>query len=53
MKELFKTKTFWTGILGVIAGAGAYYTGDMDKATTIQTVLGSLIAIFMRNGMLK
>ena len=50
MNELLKSKTFWAGITGIIAAAVGYYTGDFSSAGAIQTALGSLIAIFLRDG---
>jgi len=49
-KPLGRQKTFWAGLAGIIAAAGAYATGDMTSAQAIQTALGSLLAIFLRQG---
>lgn len=53
MNGLLKTKTFWTAVAGVVSTIGAYYTGDVDKVTALQTVFGGLLAVFLRQGMLK
>lgn len=53
MNELIKTKTFWGGIVGVVSGSAGYFTGAMSPAESIQTILGGLVAIFLRDGMLK
>ena len=53
MNELLKSKTFWTGIAGLIAAAGGFFTGAMDAAAAIQTGLTSLIGIFLRQGIMK
>ncbi|MCP4116476.1 MAG: hypothetical protein GY737_13910 [Desulfobacteraceae bacterium] len=53
LKSLVKTKTFWTGVSGVIAAVGGAVTGAMDPGTAIQTGIGSLLAIFLREGVAK
>jgi hypothetical protein len=53
MNELLKTKTFWTGIAGIVAAVGGYLTGTMSPAEAIQTGIGSLVAIFLRDGLRK
>lgn len=53
MNDLLKSKTFWAGIAGIITAAGGYYTGEFSPAAAIQTALGSLIAIFLRDGVRK
>lgn len=50
---LFKTKTFWASVAGVVTAVGLYYTGDATLADTVQTVSTMAVAIFLRNGMLK
>jgi hypothetical protein len=52
-KELLKSKTVWAGVSAVIAAVGGYCTGQMDIAAAIQTGLGGLIAIFLRDGIEK
>jgi hypothetical protein len=51
--ELFKTKSFWTGILGIVAVGAGFATGQIDAGTAIQTGVTSAMGIFLRNGMLK
>lgn len=51
--ELLKTKTFWTGASGLLVAIAAYFTGEMSLAVAIQTAIGSLAVIFIRDGMLK
>lgn len=50
-KPLYKSKTLWTGVSGIITAAGAYFTGAMDVGTAVQTVTGCLLGIFLRSGM--
>ena len=52
-KKLLKSKTFWTGIGAVVAAIGGYTTGTMGLDIAIQTGLGGLLAIFLRDGMEK
>jgi len=52
-QDLIKTKTFWGGIAGLVAAAGAYFTGDIDVGQAIQMVVTSLLAIFLRDGIKK
>ena len=49
-KPVLTQKTFWTGLIGVITAVGLWKTGDMTAAQAIQTGLGSLLAIFLRQG---
>jgi len=49
----YKQKTTWTAIAGAIAAVGAYYTGEIDSTTLIQSVFVSAMAIFMRQGVEK
>lgn len=51
--ELFKSKTFWTGVTGVIAAAGAYFTGQMGLYPAIMSALGSLAAIFIKDAVVS
>lgn len=53
MKKWHRSKTVWTGIAGIVAAVGAYFTGDMTSADAIQTGVTALIGIFLRTGMLK
>ncbi|MBU0907748.1 MAG: hypothetical protein KKE05_06350 [Nanoarchaeota archaeon] len=50
MATLLKSKTFWAAIAGIITAVGAYLTGEMELATAIQTGIGCLLAIFIRDG---
>lgn len=52
-KEIFKSKTFWTGVSAVVAAAAGFATGVMPAAVAIQTAFTGLIGIFLRQGMLK
>ncbi len=49
-KEWYNQKTTWTAIVGIIGAAAGFFTGVMPAPIAIQTVIGSLLAIFMRQG---
>ena len=50
---MHKTKTFWASITGITTAVGAYYTGDIDLASTMQIVVTSVLALFLRHGVAK
>ena len=52
-KKVYQSKTVWTGIVGLIGVASAYFTGEMALGTAIQTALTCLIGIFLRTGMMS
>lgn len=52
-KNWWQSKTVWTGMAGLVAAAGAFFTGEMGAADAIQTGVTSLIGIFLRTGMLS
>ena len=49
----WKQKTTWTGIMGAIASGAGAITGAVDPYTGLMGFLGSLAAIFMRQGVEK
>jgi hypothetical protein len=51
--RIVKSKTFWTGIAAVIAAVGGVFTGTMETDTAIQTGIGGLVAIFLRDSIEK
>ena len=51
MKELLKSKTFWTGIAGIIGGIALVLTDKVDQGT--QLIFTGLAAIFLRDGINK
>jgi len=52
-KELFKSKTFWTGISAIVAAVGGYLSGQMGIETAIQTGIGGVAAITLRDSIEK
>ena len=53
MNELLKSKTFWTGVAGAVAGIGGYFSGEMNLSAAVVTVLVSLLGIFQRTATAK
>ena len=53
MANTFKQKTTWAGIAGMVSAAGGYLTGTMDPQAAVQLFFGSLVAIFLRQGISK
>lgn len=49
--SLFRTKTFWTALGGLVTGVGMCVLGD--PMTGAQTIILSLLAITGRDGMVK
>ncbi len=49
----YQSKTNKTAIVAMIGAALAAWTGTMDPVTAAQTVIGSLMVIFMRQGIAK
>jgi len=49
-KQWYKQKTTWTGISGVVTGVAGFMTGTLDPASAIQTIIVSLMGVFMRQG---
>lgn len=52
-KPLWKSKTFWTGMVGLATAVGAYFTGEMTAAQAVQTGVTCLLGIFLRSGMIN
>lgn len=50
-KPLWKSKTVWAGVTGLVSAVAAYATGAMSPAEAIQTGLASLLAIFFRDAL--
>ena len=51
--DIFKTKTFWTSISGLIGAGAAYATGDASAVQAISIGFQALLAIFLRDGMIS
>ena len=44
-KKLFKSKTFWAGIVVVVTGVGGYFTGEANVQELIQSGVGLLMIV--------
>jgi hypothetical protein len=51
MRNLFKTKTFWTGLVSVATGINLFTHGNQTDG--IQLILSGFSFIFVRHSMLK
>ena len=52
-KYWYRSKTLWTGAVGVLGAVAGGLTGTLDPQTAIISGLGSLLAIFLRAGQNK
>lgn len=50
---ILKSKTFWTGLGGVVAAGAGYAAGEFSTAQAVQTALMGLMGIFLRLGINK
>jgi hypothetical protein len=53
MDLIYKTKTFWAGVVGLVSAAAGFFTGEMDLNQAVQLALTALIGIFLRAGIMK
>jgi len=51
MKDLFWTKTFWTGLASIVTGVGLIMAGDIPAGLN-QIAIG-VVGICVRDGILK
>lgn len=51
MKELLKSKTFWTGIASILGGIALILTGKEEVGMTL--ISTGLTGIFLRDGINK
>jgi len=45
-----KSKTVWTGIIGIVTALAGYFTGDIPLADALQLILTAFIGMFLRSG---
>ena len=53
MIDLVKTKTFWSGIIGIVGAMGGVATGAMEVGQAVEICLTAIMGIFIRDGILK
>ncbi len=49
-KQWYQQKTFWAGIAGLLTAVTGYFTGEVGLLGASQLAIGSLIGIFLRQG---
>ncbi|MBW2075894.1 MAG: hypothetical protein JRI58_14340 [Deltaproteobacteria bacterium] len=49
-KSMWRSKTTWTGIAGLVTAAGGFLTGTLPLAQAIQLAVTALIGVFLRQG---
>lgn len=50
--ELLGSKTVWTGVFGIVAAIGGYFTGEISSSAAFQTAMTCLIGIFLKDATL-
>jgi hypothetical protein len=50
IKPMLHSKTTWTGVSAITVAMGAFFMGELVLADFLQTVVISLIGIFLRDG---
>lgn len=50
---MLKSKTVWTAVAAIVAAIGGYFTGELELAETLQLVVTSGLAVFLRVGVKK
>lgn len=53
LKSLTKSKTFWTGVGGLLVAVGSYLSGEMGSSEALNLGVISLSAIFLRDAVRK
>ena len=51
MKDLLKTKTFWSGVASIVTGVGFILAGEAPQG--INAIAIGIIAICVRDGIMK
>lgn len=51
--NLLKSKTVWTAIGGVVASIGGYMVGDISTGAALNTIVTSLVGVFLRSAIDK
>jgi hypothetical protein len=51
LRRMARSKTFWVGVSAMCGSTGAFVAGEMELQPYIFAMVGSILAIFMRDGM--
>jgi len=51
--NILKSKTFWTGITGILSAGAGYATGEFSTAASVQLAINSAMGIFIRMAIAK
>lgn len=46
MKTIFKQKTTWAGIAGIVAALGGFLTGELSIMQALVAVIPSMVGLF-------
>lgn len=49
-KNMWKSKTFWTGVVTVIGAVGGVVTGTLPLVEAAKIAIPAVLAIFIRDG---
>jgi hypothetical protein len=51
--ELLKSKTFWTGVGGIVTTLGAVFTGNMTWSAALMPIITSLVGLFVKDALIS
>lgn len=52
-RDLLKSKTFWTAITAILGTVGGYVQGAVSLKEAVFAILGSLMALFLKDAMVS
>ncbi len=47
--DLWKSKTFWTGVVSICGSVGAVFMGEITLGTALPIIVTSLVGMFLRD----
>jgi len=53
MEQLFRSKTFWTGVAAIVTAVGGWAQGLMTAPDSLEMIAIALIGMFLRHGIAK
>lgn len=53
IRRLWKSKVFWTALVGLVTAVGAAATGQIEWGKAIELSFGALLAMFFRDTLAK